>query len=671
MNLAGRALVLGSFLFTAGGAFAQSSSEYSVTYEQKSVGSMTVTAGDARRHVEYGYTVNARGPKYRFEFVLDAAGLPSALEVSGADILGVAAVEHLGSDARGRAWKSPVDEGKVAAGSFYYPFYESPEAAAMLARALLAAPGGMLRLAPAGSASIEQAQSQTVEAGGEALSVQLVLLAGLDFAPMPLWLTADRELFALVDSNLAVVRKGWEASVPQLREAQNRITDARDVANAARLVQTPSGAVLIRNARLFDAEARRMRPGTSVLLKGNRIAAVAPDGGVDVPEGTQVIEAGGAALLPGLWDMHVHLRDNADGILNIANGITTVRDMGNTLANINNWRPRYASGELIGPRVLPAGLIDGKGPNATNGVQVSTAEEVSRAVTLFADNGYVEIKLYGSLPRELVPQAIREAHSRGLRVGGHVPVGLRMDDVVRMGFDDVSHFNFVMLNFLGSDVHQRTNTLARVLEPAAKGSGIDRNSDAVDQLIEAMRAKPVVLDSTALVFENLFGAEPGTLRAAYAPYGDRLPARITRSGRGGGLAKTDAERAIYRASFEHVLPLLKRMHDAGIPIVPGTDGTPGVLLARELELYVQAGIPAVDALQMATLVPARMMKLDGDLGSIEPGKLADLFLVDGDPSVDISAVRNVRLVIRNGTLYDAVALGEAVGIRPRTERVSR
>jgi hypothetical protein len=235
----------------------------------------------------------------------------------------------------------------------------------------------------------------------------------------------------------------------------------------------------------------------------------------------------------------------------------------------------------------------------------------------------------------------------------------------------VSHFNFVMLNFLDDAVQSRTNTLARVLEPAARAGSIDLDSPPVTQMINAMRDRHVVLDSTALVFENLFGAKPGTLRAAYVSYGDRLPARIVRDGRGGGLAKTDAERAVYTQSFEHVLPLLKRMHDAGIQIVPGTDGEPGVLLARELELYVLSGIPAVDALQMATLVPARMMRLDQDLGSISPGKLADLFMVDGDPSQDIAAVRNVRLVVRNGVFYDPAALDAAVGIRPLAPRSSR
>ncbi|HEY0339384.1 MAG TPA: amidohydrolase family protein, partial [Steroidobacteraceae bacterium] len=343
--------------------------------------------------------------------------------------------------------------------------------------------------------------------------------------------------------------------------------------------------------------------------------------------------------------------------------------MGNTLENITNWRARYATGELVGPRILPAGLIDGVGPNTTNGVHVSTSEQLSKAITLFADNGYIEIKLYSSFPKELIPAAVRQAHSRGLRVGGHVPVGLRLDDAVRLGFDDISHFNFVMLNFLDDATQNKTNTLARVLEPAARAGAIDLDSPAVGNMIQAMQDRHVALDSTALVFENLFGAAPGTLRAAYAPYGDRLPARIIRAGRGGGLAKTDAERATYTHSFEHMLPLLKRMHDAGIALVPGTDGEPGVLLARELELYVKSGIGALDALQMATLVPARMMRLDQDLGSIAPGKLADLFLVDGDPSQDIGAVRNVELVVRDGIFYDAVALNEAIGIRPRNSRI--
>ncbi len=638
--------------------------EYTVSYERRLVGGLSVSRQVASRHIAYGYSVNGRGPKLEFDFTLDSSRLPRTLRVSGVDTLQVAAEETLKSNGRLSDWHSPVDTGVVQQGVFYASFYQSPEGDAMLARALLAAKEKTLLLAPAGTARLEMAQERHLSAGARTVSVRLYLITGVDFAPIALWLTDDRELFAKVDSGLSVIRKGWESQASLLREAQKQVLDTHDAATATRLQSHPQGPVLFEHALVFDADAGRMRKDTSVLVNGNRIFAVGRDGTITFPADTQKIDAAGAALLPGLWDMHVHLRDNVDGMLNIVNGITTVRDMGNTLDNITNWRARYAAGELIGPRILPAGLIDGVGPNTTNGVHVATAEQLSTAITSFADNGYIEIKLYSSFPKELIPEAVREAHSRGLRVGGHVPVGLRLEDVVRLGFDDVSHFNFVMLNFLGDAVQNRTNTLARVLEPAAHAGSIDLDSPAVTRMIDAMRDRHVVLDSTALVFENLFGAKPGTMRAALAPYGDRLPARITRDGRGGGLAKTDEERATYTESFDHMLPLLKRMHDAGIAIVPGTDGEPGVLLARELELYVKAGLSPGNALQMATLVPARMMRLDQDLGSIAPGKLADLFLVDGDPSQDISTVRNVRLVVRNGAFYDAAALDEAIGIRP-------
>ena len=195
--------------------------EYTVSYEHRLVGSMEVAdEGDARR-IDYGYSVNGRGPKLRFNFTLDATKLPRTLTVSGLDTLQVAANENLTAD----HWSSPVDSGGVQPGVFYTPFYESPEGEALLARALLAAKGRSLRLAPAGTAHLQGSQPRRLTDGAKSVSVRLYILTGVQFAPIPLWLTDDAELFARVDSNLAVIRKGWESQVPVLREAQKQIID--------------------------------------------------------------------------------------------------------------------------------------------------------------------------------------------------------------------------------------------------------------------------------------------------------------------------------------------------------------------------------------------------------------------------------------------------------------
>lgn len=662
-RVGGGAALVTLFCIAAGPALCETRN-YSIIKGAAPIGAMVVQDDGGREKVHYAFSTNGRGPTFDFDITLDARRLPSNVTVSGTNFIGVPVSETFSTTGNVVSWKTSLDQGSGRVGGFYLPFNEMPETSALLASALADAPAAGLPLFPLGRATLERSVEHSVPLNGKEVRLSLVFVAGEGFAPVPLWLDAKGKLFAAIAPDGETIAKGSEKAAPELRALQVKIIDQRNVAIQARLTKNAPSSILIRNARIYDSEARLTRQPASVLVKGNRIAAIGPDAETMAPSDAYVIDGRGKTLLPGLWDMHVHLQEEVDGLVDLANGITTVRDMGGDINARTDWRLRFASGELAGPRLLLAGLIDGRSPTAAAGVQVSTPEELSRAITLFADDGYQQIKIYSSFPIALLPQAVAEAHARGLLIGGHVPAGIRMDDFVRLGVDNVSHFNFVILNFLDDDVQKRTNTLARMLEPARRGVDIDINSPRVTQSIELWRSHGIMFDATAYVIQQLFTDKVGQMRAAYSAFGDRLPPEVARSGLEGGLAKTEEERALYTRSYDHVIGLLKRMHDAGIPIVPGTDDRPGILLARELEVYVEAGIPAGDALQMATLVAARAMKLDKDLGSVAVGKLADLILVDGDPTRNISLIRNVRTVIRNGTLYDGAALQAVVGMRP-------
>ena len=138
----------------------------------------------------------------------------------------------------------------------------------------------------------------------------------------------------------------------------------RQKAEAAKLSHRPAGALVIRGARLFDPETGAVRPGTTVVISGNRIQAVGRDGEVPVPAGAEIVEARGKTLLPGLWDMHQHFTD-ADGLLDLAAGVTTGRDLGNDPDYLLDLKQRWDTGEALGPRVVLAGVIDGPGPYAS------------------------------------------------------------------------------------------------------------------------------------------------------------------------------------------------------------------------------------------------------------------------------------------------------------------
>src|SRR6516162_6466194 len=184
-------------------------------------------------------------------------------------------------------------------------------------------------------------------------------------------------------------------------------------------------------------------------------------------------------LFPGLWDMHAHLFGE-DAFLDIAAGVTTVRDLGNSIEELTKLRQQIQEGTQIGPRVLMAGFIDGPGPfEGPVKVLAATPEEAREQVDHYADLGYVQIKIYSSVKPELVPVIIEEAHRRGLRVSGHVPSGMVAEQFVRDGADEIQHMNFVLLNFWPEV--KETRTPARFSEPGKRAAGLDFNSQQVNQ----------------------------------------------------------------------------------------------------------------------------------------------------------------------------------------------
>jgi hypothetical protein len=197
-----------------------------------------------------------------------------------------------------------------------------------------------------------------------------------------------------------------------------------------------------------------------------------------------------------------------------------------------------------------------------------------------------------------------------------------------------------------------------------RASKLDLNSPEVRSFLAELKRRNVVVDPTVGTFEGMFTAEPRVVDPSLAAIIKRLPPTVARGAYGGGLAKDDAQRAQYRASYAKMLEMVGALHKAGVRMVPGTDGFAGFILHRELELWSKAGIPNNDILYAATLGSASINNHQRELGSIEVGKLADLVLIEGDPSKSIGDVRKTSLVIKDGVLFDPAKLYEQVGIRP-------
>ena len=401
----------------------------------------------------------------------------------------------------------------------------------------------------------------------------------------------------------------------------------------------------IRNARLFDPRDLSVTPGTSVVVSGGRIVRVGPDADVKPSANAEIIDAKGRFLMPGFWDNHQHFSDN-DGALDLANGVTSARDMANDTDDFLQRVARFDNGSELGPRVLKAGIIDGTGEFAgPTKMRVDTAEQAIEDVDWYADHGYAQIKIYSSIKPELVPIIADHAHSRGLRVSGHVPAFMSARQFVEGGADEIQHLNFIVLNFLFPDVKETRNR-DRFIKVAEHASEFTPDKPEVRDFINFLKQHHTVLDPTISVFEALFCGDPTAITPGLEAIVPRFPPQVRRAMRSGALEVPPDKQAAYHEAFPAMLRLLKAIHDAGVTIIPGTDALAGYTLHHELELYARAGIPPAEVLRMATWTPALVMGVDKDRGVIAPGKLADMILVDGDPTKNIQDISRITTVIK-------------------------
>jgi imidazolonepropionase-like amidohydrolase len=636
---------------------------YTVFFSTRQAGRV-VFRGDAGgvHYLTFDISDRGRGQSLVAEMRLDDRGVPVDVHVTGVDYW-KNPVEDRYERKGGRAvWNNTSEHGEATpAGPAFYLTSETDLEFGLLAAALLRAEGGRLPLLPDGEARIAPAGEAKVTAGKETQTVHLFAISGLGFTPAYVWMDERGLFFARYDGFVSAIREGWESALPALIADQGKVALGWERSLASRLSRRPPQGIAIRGARLFDPETGKSQPGTTVVISGDRIRAVGRDGEVPVPPGAEIVEARGKALLPGLWDMHEHLEEH-DGLLDIAAGVTTARDMGNDLDTLLELRRRWDSGEAAGPRVLMACVIEGPGPYAApTKMLAATDAEALAIVNRYAAAGCVQIKIYSSLDPKLVPGIVARAHALGLRVSGHIPYGMKAEQAVREGFDEIQHVNFLFLNFLdGVD----TRTLARFTAVGEHAGELDLKSPPVLAFLRLLKDKGTVIDPTVNIYEGLFASRPGEINPAAVPVASRLPLQVRRALLTGNVQRTPEMDARYRASFKATLALVRALHDAGIPMVAGTDSIAGFFLHRELEDYVTAGLSAPDALRAATLTPARVMHRDKDLGTIAPGKLADLILVDGDPAARIADIRRVVLTIRGGVMFDPAKVYEAIGVKP-------
>lgn len=649
-------------------ALARMSGAHTITYDfvsSKTVrGTQTTTVSpDGTIDVRYAYMDRGHGPDMHSRIRVGPDGFITSLKTTGVNYSKHAVDEVFVENASGVHWQNAVEKEQHGPDHRIYASFDgTPEEPAIIARALIRA-GKPVPLWPAGEAAITARQTLNLQNGGARRAVTLYELTGFDYVPEYVWLDArDRSLFMVGSEWGAVVVRGWKHSLPQLFAAQHDRDTKLGQAVARAFANVQDTALAVTNVALFDSVNATLKPASTVLMKGQNVVAVG-DATLTLPSDARHIDGSSKTLMPGMWDMHQHF-DASFGPRMLAQGVTTIRDPGNTPGVIETWQKQFDSGELLGPRIVIAGLIDGKGPfTLPTGQSADNEQEALECVRDWKRRGAVQIKMYSSLKPELVAPIAKEAHSLGMRVSGHVPAYMYADEAIAAGYDEVQHVNFLFLNCM-RDVKD-TRGLARLSEPLKRAGTIDLNGPEVKALLALMKSRDIVSDPTLAIFYDAAFAEPGNPAASgFADILDWLPPQIRRSLLAPGFMPPAVDKSAYHASALAMQRMVKLLHDTGIRVVAGTDDiNPGFDLVRELELYSRAGIPNVEVLQIATRNGPQVMKMTDRFGSLEPGKVADAILIHGDPVADITALRRVGTTIKGGVPYDARALYAVQGIR--------
>jgi len=395
--------------------------------------------------------------------------------------------------------------------------------------------------------------------------------------------------------------------------------------------QNKNNALAIIHVTVIDCTGAAEKPNSTVLITGDHIAAVGPSESVRIPEGARVVDGSGKLMIPGLWDMHGHLSYAGETALSllVMNGVTGVRDMGGDVDQIDRWQRELAERKRVGPQIVKAGpFVDGPKPGLKDRLTVTNAAEGRRAVDQLKLRGVDFIKVHNGLSREAFFAVAAEARKQGLPLAVHLPRGVSLAEASDAGARSTEHIEILYESSL-----YRKGAPAKTLQEAiAENSG-----PAGEALFKLLKKNGTWYCPTLVAYYRGFVLWSGNPK------------------------ETAGSLEVHRKNLE----LVEAMHKAGIGILAGTDFSdwalvPGVDLHNELALLVEAGFTPLEALQTATLEPAKYLGRVNTQGTIEKGKIADLVLLDADPLEDISHTRMINSVVVRGQFLPIARIREDI-----------
>ncbi|MDP2688380.1 MAG: amidohydrolase family protein [Aequorivita sp.] len=640
---------------------------YTVLIGGTKVGHLNVDRAGDTVAIDYDYKDNGRGPTIKETIVLNAEGFPVQWDIAGNTTFGNSIDEHFKLDVKTASWTDATGDGTATMElpSFYVNQSGSPYSLFMTARVLLKSKDQTVTALPAGQ--LKLTQLETLETGADSLKLNLktYALSGTDLDPTYFILDEKDQFFAVITSRFIIIRSGYESEEKGLRLLAEKYSAERYQDMQKRFAHKYEKNVRIRNVRIFDPKTLALTDLASVVISGDKILSI---DAADAAAGENEIEIDGAGgtLVAGLYDMHGHMGED-DALMNVLAGVTSVRDMGNNNEVMDSLIQKIKTGVLVGPNITRLGFIEGKSPfNSNNGILVESEAEALAAVQTYADKGFYGIKLYNSMNGEWAPAIVKKAHDLKMPVTGHVPAFSNANDMLMAGFDEMTHINQIMLGWV-LEPGEDTRTLLR-LTALQRLPDLDLNSAPVQKTLNLMVKNNVAMDPTLAIHELLLLSRNGETQARTLDYIENMPASVQRDAKMAMASiANDTEDKAYRGAYDKIVETLKMMKARGILILPGTDLGGAFNLHRELELYQQLGYTPAELLKLGSYDMAQYLG-QNDRGAIEPGMLADFFLIPNDPTKDLKTLKKISMVSRGGVLYFPSELYPEFGIKPFTEK---
>lgn len=439
--------------------------------------------------------------------------------------------------------------------------------------------------------------------------------------------------------------------------------------------------LIIQDVTIVDVKTGKLTPKQSIVITGNKITRIDDSVDIDVPDDARIIKATGKYVIPGLWDMHVHMEHFMDSAvpLLLANGVTGVREMGTSLNHVKLTQNMHNKGTLM-PRIVYSGKVANTFPNEEapgHHFNLKTEAEARKAVQLLKQHKVDHVKMYTNISDKLYAVVLDEAKKQKLPVAGHLPLTIRADKASNDGMRSFEHLHGMHI----ATASQKSGLFNQFVKEVATGA-LDRDhlryydyeikaaayysAGDSQKLYETFKQNETYQVPTMVTMTSVNKPTPDQRIKYVAPSIQKQ--WLT------GIKRTQSNKREVKLLNQMVQinsDLIRKMNQAGVPIMAGSDATYmmpnlyyGFSLHEELQLLVKAGLSPLQALQSATINPARYLDNEENQGTVEEGKLADLVILDANPLTDIHNTTRIHAVVMNGHLLDQTKIKSMIKTYP-------